>query len=519
MRTRVLTDAEPLDNLLKGAEVLYKAVSTTMGPLGNNVIFRKNGASTLVTHDGVTVANAVEIDNAAQDVGADLLREAAKKLDGTTGDGTTTVTVLAYHMIKEASKLIKEGANPQRLRLELEKAAKEVIFEIKDLIIDPSEKLVEEVAITAAGSEEIGKEVGVAIYKAGKDTPVVLGVAEGGTTSIETINGFKINSGPASPYLMEGAGFKLEIIDPSIVVVDATLRTKEDIIPILQTFAALPADEHKFLLVCTDVTSDALSLLVVNRLKGFGEIAVVRVPQGIVAGSAYLQDVAIATGAKVLSRNTGHSIASPSPEDFGSAERVVVELDNTVIVNGRANPEEFKTHIESLKAAKKAEKNTQFMRDRLATMEQKIVSIRVGGQSETEVNERNYRYEDAVGATKAALKGGVLPGGGTVLYCLGCDTSNQIMGKALKAPLQKVLANAGLKVPKGIKIGLGVDVFKPELGLVHMLDRGIVDPAQSEIEAIKTAVTIAGLLLTSGALIVDEKEPSDEKTPAQFGLN
>jgi chaperonin GroEL len=511
MSTRIITDSEPLESLLRGAEKLYKAVSTTMGPRGNNVIFRKAGYKVAVTHDGVTVAKAVKLDDEAEDVGADLLREAASKLDQTTGDGTTTVTVLAYNILAGAAERIRKGENPMRIRLELEKAQAGIL---KQIDAHTKKEATEEdliaVATVSSGDKEIGEAVGKAIFNAGPDTPIMLGFSDVSETYTDVIDGFKIESGPASPYLMEGAGVRLEIETPKILVVDAKLRDKNDILPILRMLSGISQEDRKVLIVATDIAADALSLLVVNRLKGFAEIAVARMPQHIKSSPDYLKDIAIATGATVLSRNTGNSISEPSIDHLGSAHRVIVEPRETVIVNGNFFQEDKDTHIASLTEQSKSKDTAirQFAEDRLKTLAQKVVSIKVGGQSETDAEERHYRYEDAVGAARAALRSGVVPGGGTLLYSI--DTDVHLLSEALKAPLRKVLENAGIAVPEGISPGTGIDVLNLDDGVVDLVERGILDPAESEIECVKTAISIAGLLMTSGAIIVDKENKNEE---------
>lgn len=511
IKTRLLTDGDPLANILAGAEKMYKAVSVTMGPRGHNVIFRKLGRKVAITHDGVTVARAVKLNDPAEDVGADLLREAASKLDATTGDGTTTVTVLAYHILKNAAELIEQGENPMTLKLALDGLSDDIVTTIKNQVdTDVTEKKLAQVATVAAGDKEIGEKVGEAIFAAGKDTPVIIGFSDSAETHIDVIDGFKIASGPASPYLSGGVRDELENV--RVAVVDAKLRDKNDVLPILKVLATVPPEERKVLLVCAEIAGDALSIMVLNKLKGFGGVMVARVPQNILGVTEYLTDVAMATGAKVLSRNTGNTISEPSLEDFGFAGRVITEPTETVIVRGQPIKEDLDNHKDELKKMAKAKdaKSRKFAEDRLQTLEQKVVSIFVGGQSETEAEEKHYRYEDAVGASRAALRGGVLPGGGTVLYCIGGALDNAILGAALAEPLSQVLSNAGVEIPDGIKPGYGIDVMNPDDGVVDLAARGILDPAESEIECVKTAISVAGLLMTAGAMVVDE-EPDEAK--------
>lgn len=521
IQTKVLTDGEPLENILRGAEKLYKAVSVTMGPRGQNVIFKKYGKQVGITHDGVTVANLVTItDSEAENIGAELLKEAAKKLDSTTGDGTTTVTVLTYHILKEAAAQVKQGTSPMKLKLELETLIPEIVAAIeKHTDHNVTEEKLIQVASVAAGSKEIGETVGKALYAAGKDTPIMLGFSDSPETWSEVINGYKIDSGPASPYLMNGAGVRLEIMNPRIAVVDAKLRDKDDIMPLLELMARMKDAERKVLLVCTDIAGDALAYMVANRLKGFADIAVARVPEHIGSPSEYLSDLAVSCGAQVLSRNTGNTIKAPQIEHLGTADKVTVEPRETVIVNGHPIEEDLGVRIAELKDFQKNGKTVaarKFAQDRLMALEQKIVGIFVGGQSESEAEERHYRFEDAVGACRASLRGGVVPGGGTLLADYGNwlitqePVSSKIVGEALLAPIRKVLENAGIDNHDTFyKPGKGYDVMHPEDGVIDLVERGILDPAESEIECVKTAISIAGLLITSGAMIVDEGDKDE----------
>lgn len=508
--TKIVTGTDPLDSVLAGAKILHDAVSVTMGPRGSNVIFRKYGKRVGVTHDGVTVAKMVKCDDEEQDVGADLLREAAMKLDVTTGDGTTTVTVLAYNILAEAAKEIKAGANPMKLKLAIDALLPDIIKQIeartdKDVTVG---KLIN-IASVASGSKDIGTQVGEVIYEAGKDTPIMLGFSDGIDTKVETIKGFKIDVGPASPYLMANGGVKDELHSPRIIVVDGKLRDKEDILPLLRIVAQMQEGERNILIVCSDIAGDALQYVIMNHLKGFAKMAVARVPAHIKSQTEYLSDLAVSCGATVMSKNTGATYFEPLLEYFGYAKKVTIQPQETVIVEGQAIPEDMNTRIATLidlKETGKTPSARKFAEDRLANLEQKIVAIYVGGQSETDAEERHYRFEDAIGASKAALRGGIVPGGGTLLFCI--LTGSPVLDVALRAPMFKVLDNAGVPTDELIiKVGQGIDVMHPEDGVIDLVERGIVDPAESEIECIKTAIAIAGLLMTTGAMVVDKGEP------------
>lgn len=527
--TKIITDDEPLDIVLRGTEKLYKAVSVTMGPRGRNVVFRQPGKRVGITHDGVTVAKMIDLDDESpEDAAAEVLREASKQLDSTTGDGTTTVTVLTYNILKEAVEKIREGESPMQLWRELD-AAKEVVL---DAINEATEKDItleklQAIATTSSGSKEIGKEIGKVVFDAGSDTPIFLGFSGNEDTYVDVIKGFKIEAGPASPYLVDSAHYEIE--NPKIIVADATFRSKEDIMPILKAVATLPGDQRKFLLVCGDIASDALSLVLVNKLKDFADIAVARVPQHINSQTEYLADLALSCGATLLSKNTANSIKNPDVSHFGSARRVTVEPRETIIVDGAAIEEDMNVKIAELTKMKLSKEKSirKFANDRLKTLEQRIISIYVGGQSESEAEEKHYRYEDALGATRAALRGGIVPGGGTLLFSiartLDDSTASQILAKALKSPLIKVLENAGVELMPGeaeqVKPGFGIDVMHPEDGLVDLVQKGIIDPAESELECVKTAVSISGLLMTTGAMIIGEKDKNQHETQQPFSFS
>lgn len=523
-RTHLLVDNDPLEKILSGAEKLCKAVSITLGPRGRNVIFRKAGFKAAVTHDGVTVAKAVTLDDPAEDVAADLMKEAAAKMEATTGDGTTTVTILTYYMLKAAAERVKEGVNAMQAKQELDNLGEQAVAKIQEHVItDVGETELIQVATVASANADIGNDVGTAIFKAGQDTPVILNFSDSVDTYTELINGIRIPTGTASPYLIDQGTTKTEVEEPYIIVVDAILRDKEDVLPLLRAVSTLAPEDKKFLLVAQDISGDALSLMVVNKLRGFANISVVRVPQVIAAPSQYLEDIAISTGAKVLSRNTGYSIDDASLDHFGRASKVAIDFTETLIIDGAAIPEDLENYRQGLqetatKGKTAAERN--FAQNRLTTLSQQVLSIHVGGQSQSEAEERHYRYEDAIGAARSALRMGVVPGGGSLLYLVG----KELGFEALVTPFATVLYNAGLDAADATEFankldyGLGVDVTQPQKGVIDMVKAGILDPAESEIEAVKTAVAIAGLLLTSGAMIVEEVIKDDTPQP-EYSLN
>lgn len=524
-KTRIVTDNEPLEVVLRGAEKLYKAVSETLGPRGKNVVFRKHGKRVGITHDGVTVAKMVKSNDEAEDAIIDIMREAALALDSATGDGTTTVTVLTFALVQTLSKLIHQGYSPMAIKRELETLSPRIVEMIrKHIDTDITEQKLIQVASVSAGDSEIGDMVGGLMYEAGKDTPILLNFSQNQETYSEVVKGFKIDSGPASPYLM-GNNVYYELIKPKIIVVDAKLRDRDDVMPLLETMSTIPGEARKFLIVCTDISADALAYMVANHVKGFAEIAVARVPSHIMSASEYLADVATATGSKVIARNSSQSLGEPSTDYFGSADKVTVEPRETVIVNAHPIEEDFSLKVEQLKKLRdtgKTEAARKFAQDRLMALEQKIVAVFVGGKSDSDAEERHYRFEDAIGASKAALRGGIVPGGGTLLAQIAKDiqSDNPIdmcVSYALVVPIEKLYQNAGITdKKKEVTLGHGFDVMHPEDGVIDLVERGILDPAESEIESVKTALTVAGLLLTTGAMIIEE---ADDEIGIETGIS
>ncbi len=505
--------------VLRGAEKLYKPVSETLGPRGKNVVFRKKGKRVGITHDGVTVAKMVKSNDDAEDAIIDIMREAALALDSATGDGTTTVTVLTYAVMRALAKLVYMGMSPMAIKRELETLSPKIVEQVRSYVdTEVTEEKLIQVASVSAGDAEVGTLVGKLMFEAGADTPILLNFSQNQDTYSEVISGFKIDSGPASPYLM-GDSIYYEVPNPKIAVIDAKLRDRDDIMPLLETMATYETGERRFLIVCSDVAGDALAYLVANRLKGFADIAVARVPEHIMSHSEYLSDVATACGAKLISRNSSQSLSAPQKEYFGSADKVTVEPRETVIVNAHPVVEDLEAKLDQLRKLKetgKTEAARRFAQDRLMALEQKIVAVFVGGKSESDAEERHYRFEDAVGASKAALRGGVVVGGGTLLYAISQgDTATEVekaVYDALSIPLKKIYANAGITEEHKISYGFGCDVMHPEEGVIDLRERGILDPAESEIESVKTALTVAGLLLTAGAMIIEEEDDDEVST-------
>jgi chaperonin GroEL len=550
MGKRVFYDDDARRRVLGGAEILYNAVKTTMGPKGRNVIISKTFGSPSVTHDGVTVAKGVDIPEVDDEtlgykVGAELIKQAANKMNDVAGDGTTTVTVLTYHILNEANKLIAAGHNPMQLRKGLEAAAHEAIANLDGLAesIEGNKKRVAEVATISAGDEEIGTLIADVIEKVGKDGVVTVEQGQGLGLESEVVEGFTIDRGFVSPYFVTDATRMEAVYDkPAVVITDKKISSIQEFLPLLEKLAQ--AGKKDLVLIAEDVDGEALTTLVLNKLKGVFNTVAVKAPAFGDRRKEILQDIAILTGAQVITEEQGHSFETAGMEFVGTARKVIVTKDDTTIVEGAGNPVEVDARIKQINAQIKdasSEYDKENLEKRRAALSGKVAVIKVGGATETEIEEKKYRVDDAVAAVKAALDEGIVPGGGVTLINLGTnldfvDQSNkkiasgdlsyfaghQILKNALEQPFRILLTNAGLNADEWLpqvkagKPGFGVNVNNPSK-LVDLKSVGVVDPARVTKEALQNAASIAGTAMTMGALVVDipEKAPA---TPAPGGM-
>ena len=541
MAKKVFYDEDARRRVLGGAEILYNAVKTTMGPQGRNVVVGKSYGAPSVTHDGVTVAKAVDIQDVDDEtlgykVGAELIKQAANKMNDVAGDGTTTVTVLTYHLLNEANKLIAAGHNPMQLRKGLEKATEQALAKLTTLSepIEGNKKRVAEVATISAGDSEIGKLIAEVIEKVGKDGVVTVEEGQGLKLESEVVEGFTIDKGFVSPYFVTDPA-RMEAIynKPAIVVTDKKLSSTQDFLPLLEKLAQ--AGKKDLVLIAEDVDGEALTTLVLNKLKGVFNTVAIKAPAFGDRRKDILQDIAILTGAQIISGDQGDDFESVDLSFVGSARKVIVTNDQTTIIEGSGNPVEITARIKQIKT--QAESATSdYEKDNLekrrAALAGKVAVIKVGGATETEIEEKKYRVDDAVAAVKAALSEGIVPGGGVSLVNLsesivisGDDTlkaGGQLLKNALEQPFRVLLSNAGLnpdewlpKIRSG-KVGQGVNVNSAS-ALVDLKKEGIIDPARVTKEALQNAASIAGTAMTMGALVVDVPEKTNA-TPDMSGM-
>lgn len=540
MAKKVFYDDDARKRVLAGAEVLYNAVKTTMGPKGRNVVISKTYGAPTVTHDGVTVAKGVELADVDDEtlgykVGAELIKQAASKMNDVAGDGTTTVTVLTYHILNEANKLIAAGHNPMLLRKGLEAAAAEVITKLGAMSEDIAGKKtrVAEVATISAGDAEIGNLIAEVIDAVGKDGVVTVEEGQGLQLEKDVVEGFTFDRGFVSPYMVTDTARMEAVYDkPAVVITDKKITSIQEFLPLLEKLAQ--TGKKDLVLIADDVEGEALGTLILNRLKGVFNTVAIKAPSFGDRRKDVLNDIAVLTGATVVSEDTGMTFDNVGIEVVGSARRVIVTKDETTIVEGGGTTADVNARVKQINAqieAASSEYDKEQLEKRRAALSGKVAVIKVGGATETEIEEKKFRVDDAVAAVKAALDEGIVPGGGVTLINLaggiktdGADSvaaGAQLLKNALEQPFRILLENAGLNADEWLpqvkngKAGFGVNVNDPSK-LVDLKVAGVVDPARVTKEAVQNAVSIAGTSMTMGALVVDVPEPKAD-APAMGG--
>ena len=538
MAKKVFYDDDARNRVLGGAKSLYDAVKVTYGPKGRNVVIAKGFGGPTVTHDGVTVAEGIELpenddETLGYKVGADLIKQAAKNLNKQAGDGTTTVTVLTYSILKEANRLIAAGHNPMELRKGIEQAGAEIVKELNKLAepIEGKSDRVAEVATISAGDAEIGKLIAGVIEKVGKDGVVTVEAGQGLELEAEVVEGFSLDKGWVSPFFVTDAGRQEAVYEkPAILITDKKISSVQEFLPMLEKLAQ--SGKKDVVLIADEVEGEALSILVLNKLKGVFNTVAVKAPSFGDRRKDVLRDIAVLTGATVISEDHGLTFENAGLEVLGSARKVIVGKDETTIIEGAGKPSGVKeriTEIKSLSENASSEYEKEQFDKRAAALSGKVAVIKVGGATETEIDEKKFRVDDAVAATKAALAEGIVAGGGVTLVNLagnlkvsGADSlsvGRQILKDALKQPFLQIMKNAGLnadallaQVESG-KPGFGVNVMKPEDGLIDVKKAGVIDPARVTKEAVQNAVSIASTAATMGALVVDIPEAEVAAAP------
>ena len=540
MAKKVFYDEDARRRVLGGAEVLYNAVKTTMGPKGRNVVVGKSYGGPSVTHDGVTVAKSIDIADVDDEtlgfkVGAELIKQAANKMNDVAGDGTTTVTVLTYHILHEANKLIAAGHNPMLLRKGLERAAVEITKELTKLSEDikGDKKRVAEVATISAGDEAIGALIADVMDKIGPNGIVTVEEGRGLELESEVVEGFTVQRGFISPYMVTDPKRMEAVYDkPAVVVTDKKVSSAQEFVPLLEMIAQ--SGKKDLVLIADDVDGEALSLLVLNRLKGSFNTLAIKAP----SDKDVLYDIAALVGAKVITDDTGMAFDNVGSDVIGSARKVIATKDVTTIVEGAGSKSEVQARVDQIDVQVE-EASSDYTRNNLlkrqAALTGEVAVIKVGGATETEIEEKKYRVDDAVAAVKAALAEGIVPGGGVTLVNLagnykyaGSKDASVVAGEkllvnALEQPFRILLANSGLNADEWLpqvrkaKAGQGIDVNHPT-ELIDLKKSGVVDPVRVTKEALQNAASIAGTAMTMGALVVDVPEKEAPSTPDMSGM-
>lgn len=543
MAKKVFYDDDARQRVLGGAQALYDAVKVTYGPKGRNVVIAKGYGGPTVTHDGVTVAESVDLpenddETLGYKVGAELIKQAASKLNKVAGDGTTTVTVLTYQILKEANRLIAAGHNPMELKRGIEEAGREVVSAIDSLSesIEGKHDRVAEVATISAGDAAIGKLIADVIDKVGKDGVVTVEAGQGLEMESEVVEGFSLDKGWASPFFVTDAGRQEAVYEkPSIIITDKKISSAQDLLPLIEKLAQ--AGKKDIVLVADEVEGEALSILVLNKLKGVLNTVVVNAPSFGDRRKEVMADMAVLTGAQVISEDQGLTIEEVGLEVVGSARKIIVGKDETTVIEGSGSQKDVQARIAQI-AAQADNASSEYEKDqfakRAAALSGKVAVIKVGGATETEIDEKKFRVDDAVAATKAALSEGIVAGGGVTLVNLaqklavdGADSvaaGRQILKNALKQPFLQITSNAGLNSAallaqvEASKAGQGVDVMKADSGLVDVKKAGVIDPTRVTKEAVQNAVSIASTAATMGALVVEVPEPEAPAAPPMGGM-
>lgn len=537
MAKQVFYGDEAREKVLAGAKTLADAVKTTMGPKGRNVVISKSYGGPNVTHDGVTVAEAIDLpeneNNLGEKVGAELIKQAAKKMNKAAGDGTTTVTVLTYEILKEANRLIAAGHNPMELRKGVEKAGAQVLSELNKIAepVDGKNDLITEVASISAGDTEIGKLIASVISRIGKDGVVSVEAGQGLAMESEITEGFTFDRGYVSAYMATDTNRMEAVYDkPAIIITDKKISSAQEMLPLMEKLVA--SGKKDIVLIAEDVEGEALGILILNRLKGALNTVAVKAPSFGDRRKEVLQDIATLTGASVITSNQGMTFDNVGLEVVGSARKVIVAKDNTTIIEGAGDKTTISQRIDQIKTqagVATSDYDREQLDKRAAALSGKVAVIKVGGATETEIDEKKYRVDDAVAAVKAALLEGIVPGGGITPINLagkitGDSAGAEIMRNALLMPFKQLATNAGLNAEallaqvQEAKPGYGVDVANYQGKLIDLKKAGVVDPAMVTYQAIQNAVSIASTAMTMGALVVDIPEKPATEAAGNPGM-
>ncbi len=518
--------------LKSGVDAVANAVATTLGPKGRNVALDRKYGSPTITHDGVTVAKEIELEDPYENMGAQLLKEAATKTNDIAGDGTTTSTVLAHAIVSEGLKNLAAGANPMLLKRGIEAASKVVSEAIHGQAIDITTKAeIGSVATISAQDEQIGSLIADVMDKVGKDGVITVEESKALEFETEYVEGMQFDRGYISPYFVTDTEHMVaEIVDPYILIHDKKISAANDIVPLLEKMVQV--GKRDIVIIAEDVDGEAIAALVLNKIRGVLNVVAVKAPGFGDRRKAMLQDIAILTNASVISEETGRKLENTTIEDLGRAEKVTIDKDNTTIVGGKGDVNAIKGRIEQIRVEidnTTSDYDREKLQERLAKLSGGVAIIRVGAATETELKEKKHRVEDALSATRAAVEEGIVPGGGVALVNaveslkeLKLDQEDAQIGvnivrNALTVPMKKIVENAGQdgsvvvenvrqRQAEADNHHIGYNVLTEEYG--DMVELGVIDPAKVTRGALENAASIAAMILTTEALITDIPEPA-----------
>ena len=536
MAKQITFDIEARDALKRGVDALANAVKVTLGPKGRNVIIDRKFGAPSITKDGVSVAKEIELEDAVENMGAQMVKEVAAKTADIAGDGTTTATVLAQAIVTTGLKNVAAGANPMDLKRGIDKAVKAVVTALQKQSIEVGDNLdkIEQVAsISANNDSSIGKLIAQAMEKVKKEGVITVEEAKGTDTTVEIVEGMQFDRGYLSPYFVTNAEkMHAELESPYILIYDKKISNMKDMLPILEQTSQT---SRPILIIAEDVDGEALATLVVNKIRGSLKIAAVKAPGFGDRRKAMLEDIAILTGGTVVSEERGFKLENTTLEMLGQADKVVIDKDNTTVVNGKGDAEGIKVRVSQIKAQMESttsDYDKEKLQERLAKLAGGVAVLYVGAASEIEMKEKKDRVDDALHATRAAVEEGIVPGGGValvraaeVLESIATENEDELTGvqiimRALEAPLRQIVSNAGgegavvvSKIKEG-KADFGynakTDTFEP------MLEAGIIDPTKVTRVALENAASVAGMLLTTECVLADI--PEDNAAPMPGGM-
>ena len=521
-------DIEARDGIKRGVDALANAVKVTLGPKGRNVIISKSFGAPVVTKDGVTVAKEIELEDALENMGAQMVKEVASKTNDLAGDGTTTATVLAQAIVKEGLKNVAAGANPMDLKRGIDKAVEAIVANLAtqtQTVGDSSEKIKQVASISANNDDQIGELIATAFGKVGKEGVITVEEAKGTDTHVDVVEGMQFDRGYLSPYFVTNSEkMTADLENPYILIYDKKISSMKDLLPVLEPVAQ---SGKPLLIIAEDVDGEALATLVVNKLRGSLKIAAVKAPGFGDRRKAMLEDIAILTGGTVISEERGFTLENATIDMLGTAEKVAIDKDNTTVVNGSGDNDMIKNRVNQIKSqieSTTSDYDREKLQERLAKLSGGVAVLYVGAASEVEMKEKKDRVDDALHATRAAVEEGIVAGGGVALVRaksvlaelkgVNADeaTGIQIVNRAIEAPLRTIVENAGgegsvviNKVLEG-KGDYGYDAKSDSY--VDMLSAGIIDPKKVTRVALENAASVAGMILTTECALTDIKEES-----------